>query len=160
MRICQFGFSRDHADWPNPYDTFLPHNYPYNSVAYTGTHDNDTVKGWYDSLCWNDKDMVKRYLACNESELVWSMIRSIMASHAKYAIFPMQDILALGSEARMNVPSTCGPHNWSWKMQKGMNTKETAEKLATLIDCYARNGKLAEETELEHLLAQRRACPQ
>jgi 4-alpha-glucanotransferase len=156
MRICEFGFSRDSADWPNSHDTFLPHHYPYNCVAYTGTHDNDTVKGWYDHLSWKDKDRVQRYFACEEKDLVWSMVRTIMASHAKYAIFPMQDLLFLGSEARMNIPSTCGAHNWSWRMKKGANTKEKAECFSELVGLYARNGKLAEEEEQEHLREQNR----
>lgn len=154
MRICQFGFSRDKADWPNPHDTFLPHHYPYNCVAYTGTHDNDTVKGWFENLAWKDKDWVKQYFGCGEKDLGWAMIRAIMASHAKYAIFPMQDILYLGSEARMNIPSTCGPQNWSWRMEKGANNRQKAERFSELVRFYDRSGKLAGEEELEHLQRQ------
>jgi 4-alpha-glucanotransferase len=151
MRICQFGFTRDHADRPNAFDTFLPHNYPYNCVAYTGTHDNDTVQGWYDKLEGNDKDWVRRYLGCEEKDVVWAMIRAVFASHAKYAIVPMQDLLFLGSEARMNIPSTCGAHNWSWRMKKDINTREKSERLSALVGVYARNGKLAGEEEQEAL---------
>jgi 4-alpha-glucanotransferase len=151
MRICQFGFTRDQADYPNPFDTFLPHNYPYNCVAYTGTHDNDTVQGWYERLEWNDKYRVKQYFGCEEKDVVWTMIRAIMASHAKYAIFPMQDFLQLGTEARMNLPSTCGQQNWSWRMEKGANNRQKAEWFSELVGFYGRSGKLAEEEELEHL---------
>ena len=157
MRICQFGFTRDHADWPNPYDTFLPHNYPYHCVAYTGTHDNDTVRGYFNSLAWNDKDRVMQYLNCTEKDVVWSMIRCIMASHAKYAIFPMQDVLDLDSKARMNTPSTCGPHNWAWRMEDKATTTAIAEKISNLIGYYGRSGKLAQDEELEHLMAQTKA---
>jgi 4-alpha-glucanotransferase len=154
MRICQFGFTRDLADYPNPFDTFLPHNYPHNCVAYTGTHDNDTILGWYKGLEWKEKDWVKRYFGCEDKDVAWSMIRSIMASHAKYAIFPMQDFLQLGTEARMNVPATCGSHNWAWRMKKGSNTKERAEQFSELVGFYARSGKLGKEEELEHLVSQ------
>lgn len=154
MKICQFGFNRDAASWPNPFDTFLPHNYDYNFVAYTGTHDNDTTRGWYEKLSNEDKDMVRRYLACNDHEAVWAMIRAVIASHAKYAIIPMQDILDLGSHARMNIPSTCGAHNWSWRMESSAYSIHTADRLAELIRIYARSGKNWEETEQEHLAEQ------
>jgi 4-alpha-glucanotransferase len=154
MKVCQFGFSRDTASWPNPFDMFLPHNYEYNSVAYTGTHDNDTTRGWYTKLSEDDRDMVRRYLACNDHELVWAMIRAVMASHAKYAIFPMQDILDIGSEARMNVPSTCGPHNWSWRMERKDYSQQIAHRMSELVRIYARNGKSWQETEQEHLAQQ------
>ncbi len=154
MKICQFGFGRDAASWPNPFDTFLPHNYDYNFVAYTGTHDNDTTRGWYSKLSDEDKDMVRRYLACNDHELVWSMMRAVIASHAKYAIFPMQDVLDKGSEARMNIPSTCGTHNWSWRMESKEYSIQVSDRLAELIRIYARTGKDWEETEQEHLVIQ------
>ncbi len=151
MKICQFGFNRDEAGWPDPYDTFLPHNYGYNCVAYTGTHDNDTTRGWFEKLNEDDKDMVRRYLACNDHEVVWAMVRAVMASHAKYAIFPMQDILDKGTEARMNMPSTCGQHNWSWRMEDSDYNPHICSRLTELISCFARNGKGWEEVVQEHL---------
>ncbi len=154
MRICQFGFSKDIADWPNPFDSFLPHNYPSNCVAYTGTHDNDTVRGWFDSLEDHDKKRVMDYLDCNQKDVVWAMIRSVMASHAQYAIFPMQDLLDLHTKARMNIPSTCGSHNWAWRMEEKQPYDEKLAKLAKLISYYGRSGHLAPEEELEHLMAQ------
>lgn len=154
MRICQFGFSRDVADWPNPFDLFLPHNYPSNCVAYTGTHDNNTVRGWFEALSGQDKKMVMGYLDSSQKNVVWAMIRSVMASHAQYAIFPMQDILDLDAKARMNTPSTCGSHNWAWRMEDKHPYDKPLAKLAKLIDYYGRSGKSASEVELEHLIAQ------
>lgn len=154
MRICQFGFSRDIADWPNPFDSFLPHNYPSNCVAYTGTHDNDTVRGWFEALEEKDKVMVTDYLMCKEKDIVWAMIRSVMASHAQYAIFPMQDLLDLDTSSRMNIPSTCGSHNWAWRMEDKQGPDAKLAKLAKLIALYGRSGKLAHEEELKHLMAQ------
>ena len=154
MRICQFGFTRDVAVWPNPFDLFLPHNYPDNCVAYTGTHDNDTVRGWFEALEKKDKEMVTAYLGCSPKDVAWAMIRSVMASYAQYAIFPMQDILDLNTKARMNIPSTCGTHNWAWRMEEKHGVDANLEKLSTLITLYGRSGKLAPEEELAHLLAQ------
>ncbi|MDD4573747.1 MAG: 4-alpha-glucanotransferase [Sphaerochaeta sp.] len=154
MRICQFGFTRDMADFPNPYDLFLPHNYPSNCVAYTGTHDNNTVRGWFEELENKDKEMVMTYLGCDQKEVVWAMIRCIMASHAQHVIFPMQDLLDLDAKARMNTPSTCNSHNWSWRMEQKHDCDASLAKLEKLITIYGRNGKLADEKELEHLLAQ------
>ncbi len=154
MRICQFGFTRDIADWPNPFHSFLPHNYPNNCVAYTGTHDNDTVRGWFESLADLDKNMVTEYLGCSQKDVVWAMIRSVMASHAQYAIFPMQDILDLNATARMNTPSTCGSHNWTWRMEERQNYGARLRQLAKLIGYYGRSGKTAEQEELAHLMAQ------
>ena len=154
MRICQFGFSRDVADWPNPFDSFLPHNYPSNCVAYTGTHDNDTVRGWFESLQAKDRKMVMEYLGSNQKNVVWDMIRAVAASYAQYVIFPMQDLLDLNTHARMNIPSTCGSHNWAWRMEERHHPDQKLAKLSKLIALYGRSGKTASEEELEHLMAQ------
>ena len=116
MKILQFAFAFDNGKWQtdNPY---LPHSFTPVSVAYTGTHDNNTTAGWFSELDDGMKDYVRRYFECSDSEVVWRMIRSLLGSVARYAIIPMQDVLSLGSEARMNVPSTCGSSNWSWKMR-------------------------------------------
>ena len=117
MKIAQFAFAFDNGKWQtgNPY---LPHNCQQLSVAYTGTHDNNTAQGWYDELDDGMRDYVRRYLECSDGEVVWKLIRALMASNAMWVIFPMQDVLGLGADARMNVPSTCGVSNWSWKMGK------------------------------------------
>ncbi len=116
MKILQFAFAFDNGDWQTG-NAYLPHNLEKLSVAYTGTHDNNTSRGWYEELDDGMKDYVRRYFECSDDEVVWRMIRALMGSPAMYAIFPMQDILGLGAEARMNIPSTCGTSNWSWRMR-------------------------------------------
>ncbi len=116
MRILQFAFGFEGSDWQTG-NAYLPHNYIPNTVVYTGTHDNNTTRGWYKELDDGMKDYVRRYFECSDDEIVWRMIRAGMASVARYAIFPMQDILGLDESARMNVPATCGSSNWSWKMK-------------------------------------------
>lgn len=109
MKVLQFAFSGD------PDHIFLPHNYPEICVAYTGTHDNDTSKGWYQSTSEKEKDFARRYLARSGENISWDMIRAVWTSPAVFAIAPMQDFLSLGSEARMNLPGR--PHsNWTWRL--------------------------------------------
>ncbi|MBN1304141.1 MAG: 4-alpha-glucanotransferase [Anaerolineales bacterium] len=108
MKILQFAFS-------GPDNDFLPHYYPVNSVVYTGTHDNDTSLGWYYSAPEHEKDFARRYLTTDGTDFAWDLIRAIWASVAVFAIAPMQDFLSLGTEARMNYPSTVGG-NWQWRM--------------------------------------------
>jgi 4-alpha-glucanotransferase len=109
MRILQFAFSTD------PDDPFLPHNYPVNCVAYTGTHDNDTCLGWYQSAPEIEKDFCRRYLARPGSDISWDMIRAVWKSVAMMALAPMQDFLSLGTDARMNFPGRASG-NWTWRM--------------------------------------------
>lgn len=118
MKILQFAFAFDDDGNIDPENAYLPHNIGRNSVAYTGTHDNNTTAGWYSELDDRTKDYVRKYFECADHEVIWKIIRILMMSHAMWVIFPMQDILSLGSEARMNVPSTCGTSNWSWKMKE------------------------------------------
>jgi 4-alpha-glucanotransferase len=121
MKILQFGFN-------NPEDPFLPHNYIQNCVAYTGTHDNDTALGWLATATEKERDFALRYLniePCEGSEpsqgFAWNLIRAIWSSVAMFAVAPMQDVLSLGGEARMNYPSRLGG-NWEWRMsEKDMN---------------------------------------
>jgi 4-alpha-glucanotransferase len=123
MAVLQFAFGKD----PQA-PTFRPHNYPRNLAAYTGTHDNDTVMGWWnseggDSTRTSDdvvreKARARAYLATDGGEINWAMIRALMASVAETVIFPMQDVLGLGSEARMNTPSVASG-NWRWRMAPG-----------------------------------------
>ncbi len=117
MKIMQFAFGFDNNGEFDTTNEYLIHNIPEVSVAYTGTHDNNTTLGWYNSLDERTKDIVRRYFECGDGDVLWRMIRALMMSSAMYVIFPMQDILGLGEEARMNVPSTCGTSNWSWKMK-------------------------------------------
>jgi 4-alpha-glucanotransferase len=120
MAVLQFAFGRD----PQA-PTFQPHNYPRNLAAYTGTHDNDTVMGWWRSEGGDstrtakdvaaEKAKARAYLAADGDRMNWTMIRTLMASVADTVVFPMQDILGLGSEARMNTPSVASG-NWRWRM--------------------------------------------
>jgi len=109
MKILQFAFAGDNTD------PFLPHNYPHNCVAYTGTHDNDTALGWYRSASEKERDHIRRYLARSGEDIAWDMIRAVWSSVAVMALAPMQDLLSLGTEARMNFPGQAGG-NWAWRM--------------------------------------------
>jgi 4-alpha-glucanotransferase len=109
MKLLQFAFSTDSSD------PFLPHNYPTNCVAYTGTHDNDTSHGWYRNAPEAERDLCRRYLARSGDDIAWDMIRVIWSSVAELTLAPLQDFMSLGSEARMNLPGTTG-NNWSWRM--------------------------------------------
>ncbi len=130
MKILQFGFSG--ADNP-----FLPHNYRSNCVAYTGTHDNDTVRGWYETAPESERDFARRYLGTNGSDIAWDMVRAVWASVAVYALAPMQDVLNLSGEARMNFPSKLGG-NWEWRMGDGDLSESLASRLREMNTLYLR----------------------
>ena len=147
MKIAQFGFSRKSDGNLNTYDDFLPHNYTRSFVAYTGTHDNDTVRGWFDKLSPIEKHMAREYLASPDEEIVWAMIRSVMMSNADTVIIPMQDVLEKGSETRMNFPSTCNNENWTWRMEDEDLTDYRISRFAFLSRISGRNGRTAEEDE-------------
>ncbi len=138
MKIYIFGFdlSKGTFDATNDY---LPHNYDQNCVAYTGTHDNETAQGWYDHQNDAYKDIVRRYLQCPDHEVVWQMLRTLLASSAKYVIFPMQDIMGLDNSARMNEPSTVGSSNWSWRMNPAKLEEWKLNRLHEYITLYGRN---------------------
>ncbi len=108
MRILQFAFA---ADTKN---NFLPHNYISNTVVYTGTHDNDTTIGWFKSATEREREFIKKYLGTDGKEIHWDLIRIASRSVADMAVFPFQDILGLGTEARMNMPGQA-LGNWSWR---------------------------------------------
>ena len=139
MKILQFAFdSREESD-------YLPHNYTHNCVVYTGTHDNDTVMGWYDTLKGADKKLCDDYLRLKNADgepipreqIPWEFVRAAMSSVADMAIIPMQDYLGLGSEARINIPSTLGT-NWMWRMGNGDFTKELAGRIRSMTKLYGR----------------------
>ena len=130
MKILQFGFSG--ADNP-----FLPHNYPANCVAYTGTHDNDTALGWFETAPKDERKFALRYLDSDGSDFAWDLIRGVWSSVAVYAIAPMQDVLGLGTEARMNYPSRLGG-NWEWRMQEEDMSQTLAERLLEFNELYLR----------------------
>ncbi|MGM0558478.1 MAG: 4-alpha-glucanotransferase [Myxococcota bacterium] len=113
MKVMQFAFdgSDDHP--------FLPHTYPELAVAYTGTHDNDTTRGWWEDLDDNTRHQVRTYLSCSGGQVVWRMIEAILDSDAMLAVIPMQDVFELDSDARMNLPGQ-PEGNWSWRMAPDM----------------------------------------
>jgi len=111
MRLFQFAF------WENANHEFLPHTYPINCVAYTGTHDNDTTRSWFEHAPKHEQRFASRYLGYPSSNHVTqAMLRGIWSSVAVFAITPMQDFLNLGGRARMNLPATTAG-NWRWRMQ-------------------------------------------
>ena len=155
MKIAQFGFSWNEDGTLNTYDDFLPHNYSRNFVAYTGTHDNDTVRGWYSKLSPMEKHAVREYLASPDEEIVWALIRSVMMSSADTVIIPMQDILEKDSDARMNYPSTCNSMNWAWRMQRGEFGDYQCGRFSFLARISGRNGMTAEEARMKRRASER-----
>lgn len=137
MRILQFAFDGD------PRNLHLPHNYVRNCVAYTGTHDNDTAKGWYK---WTGKDnraFCRKYLDSNGREINRDMARALFASVADTVIVPMQDVLGLGNEARMNVPAGSGP-NWQWRLKNDDLSDKVASRLRDMTEIYGRSVEFGE----------------
>lgn len=132
MKILQFAFdSREESD-------YLPHNYSNNSVVYTGTHDNDTTMGWYRLLNRQDKGFAKRYLNIKTTkDIHWEFIRAALSSVADTAIIPIQDYLGLGTEARINTPSTLG-ENWKWRLKEGQLDAGLAERIRKMTKLYGR----------------------
>ncbi len=108
MAVLQFAFGGE-AD-----NAYLPHNYDRNCVAYSGTHDNDTSIGWYETIDDAMKDHIRRYLGVSGNEIAWDLIRAAIQSSAYLAVFPLQDLLSLGSEARLNTPGA-PVGNWQWR---------------------------------------------
>lgn len=154
MKVLQFAFdSREESD-------YLPHNYIPNSVVYTGTHDNDTTLHWFETLPARDRKFAEKYLGITtefsnrkkaagsdpasaakqvlgKKDIPWEFIKAAYASVSELAVIPMQDVLTLGGEARMNIPSTLGG-NWEWRMKAGAFTPAKQKKLAELAKLYGR----------------------
>jgi 4-alpha-glucanotransferase len=125
MRILQFGFGQD--DSPH-----LPHRFEPHTVVYTGTHDNDTARGWFESASAEERENSLAYLGCASAEEIASgLIRAAYTSVAEMAIVPVQDILGLGSDARMNTPGE-EKHNWTWRLPPGVLRSEHASRLRRL----------------------------
>ncbi len=131
MKVLEFAFD------PREVSNYLPHTYTYNSVVYAGTHDNDTIAGWAKEVDKDTLDFCKKYIDADDGDLVFKMIRAALASVSDTAIIQMQDYLELGSEARMNIPSTTGG-NWTWRMTKRDATKKLAQKIADMTRTYGR----------------------
>lgn len=134
MRILQFAFGSDarHA--------FLPHNYPRNCVAYSGTHDNNTSLGWFKTASKKEREFCASYLGFHTRNIAHEMIRAVWQSPAATAIAPMQDFLRLGSWARMNTPSTIGG-NWEWRMAPGSLSNKISHWLTEINKVYDRANK-------------------
>ncbi|WP_054693145.1 4-alpha-glucanotransferase [Geotalea toluenoxydans] len=131
MKILQFAFGS------GPSNPYLPHNHVQNCAVYTGTHDNDTTSGWFALLKEKEKQDILCYLNIGAENISWNFVRSTLASVADMAIFPLQDILGLDSEARMNVPGVAGG-NWSWRFSAEMLDNGVAKRLKALTEMYGR----------------------
>ncbi|MDW8800514.1 4-alpha-glucanotransferase [Clostridium sp. A1-XYC3] len=132
MKVLEFAFDDSEKN------EHLPHNYDKNCVVYTGTHDNETVIGWFDSAQKSHVDFARRYLKLNKKEgYHWGFIRGALSSTGNLAIIQMQDYLGLGSEARMNTPSTL-EGNWQWRVKKDVLNDSLAKKINKITKLYGR----------------------
>ena len=137
MKVLEFAF--DSRDTGSASD-YLPHNYPVNSVAYTGTHDNETLASWYQTITSAERARVRDYLcdyATPEAQLYKSMIALIFRSAAATCIIPMQDWLGLDNSARINKPSTVG-ENWRWRLKKSQLTPKLQKEICSITTRYGR----------------------
>ena len=138
MRILQFAFDAAEGDTGlEPGNIFLPHNYAPNSVVYTGTHDNSTMKGWLEKCNTEELQYIRDYSGYEGEDLVWQFIRMALSSVSSYCIIPMQDFLELDDNSRMNIPSTLGG-NWSWRYSQDMINREIKKKMLNLTKIYGR----------------------
>ncbi len=143
MRVLQFAFGDE-----SPTDPFKPHNFIPNCVVYTGTHDNDTTAGWFASAgtgestlpveqARREREFARQYVNGSAENIHWDFIRTALSSVAETAIFPMQDTLGLGSEARMNFPGTLA-NNWTWRLRPDQLKPELAARLSRMSRLYGR----------------------
>jgi 4-alpha-glucanotransferase len=141
--LLQFAFGNDPQG-----PSFRPHNYSRELAAYTGGHDNDTTVGWWNSSgvgestrtpedIRKEREFARCYLGFENEPVNWVLIHAVLASVAEIAIVPLQDVLGLGSEARMNLPGTLSG-NWKWRYKPGALTKNLAERLAKLAALFDR----------------------
>ena len=140
MKVLQFAFdSREDSD-------YLPHNYDKNCVVYTGTHDNDTLIGWFETAPEDDIKMAKEYIRYTPEEgFCAGMIKTAMASVADTVIIPLQDYIQVGSGARINTPSTTG-NNWRWRAGNGDITNDLAKRITKIVKLYRRTDIKKEKT--------------
>ncbi|MEO8102363.1 MAG: 4-alpha-glucanotransferase [Betaproteobacteria bacterium] len=131
MRILQFGFGGDGSH------EFLPHNYVPNTVVYSGTHDNDTARGWWDHANPRERAFAGSYLVADADNVHWAMIRAACNSVANMAVFPLQDVLGLDSSHRMNTPGTCDG-NWAWRFEWSMVGGEAGRVLGVITAASGR----------------------
>jgi 4-alpha-glucanotransferase len=137
MRILQFAFDAGEAGTLSADNRFLPHNHSRDSVVYTGTHDNDTTRGWYAGRTPAERAYIDSYAPAVEPEIEWRFIRMAFASVCALAIVPQQDVLGLGAEARMNTPGTTGG-NWTWRFSSESLNGRVARRLRGLAELYGR----------------------
>jgi 4-alpha-glucanotransferase len=145
MRVLQFAFNGD------PNNPHLPHHCVHNGVVYTGTHDNDTTRGWYDTSPADERDNLWRYLgrpAGEPHEAVWEMIRLALSTEAALAIVPLQDLLGLGSSARMNLPGR-SEGQWRWRCTEDTLNDRAWQRLLELTQATRRMPTLASAIPLE-----------
>lgn len=150
MKILQFGFEHDNDS------SYLPHCYTENTVAYTGTHDNNTIVGWFGEADDQDRQFAKDYLNIrSDDDFADAAIRALYESVANLVIIPVQDWLALGSEARMNIPSTMNI-NWKWRVCGAALTKELACRMKRMVFTYRRSadGKYSTKYDAEQIVAE------
>ena len=145
MRILQFGFGNPGAH------VYLPHRFERNTVVYTGTHDNDTTVGWWNSgATEQEKSAVELYLRPNSDGIHWAFIRAAVTSVADLCIIPMQDWLGLNSDCRMNVPSR-PEDNWAWRLEQGVITPELVKQIAELIEVADRSPATSQPVPKEEI---------
>jgi len=151
MAILQFAFGNDSSA-----DGFKPHNYPRNLVVYTGTHDNDTIVGWWSAGVGDstrtaadveaERTLTRLYLGTDGQDIHWAFVRWALASVADTAVIPVQDLLGLGSEARMNLPARAAG-NWRWRLEPGQLTPALEKRLGELTQIYGRSSRAARSEE-------------
>ena len=133
MKVLEFAFD------PKEPSNYLPHTYTYNSVVYTGTHDNMTIRQWFDTASEEEVRFATDYMRLTEEEgFTWGVIRTAMASVSDTCIIPMQDYLDLGGEARMNFPGTLSDKNWTWRAKDGIMNIYLAKRIAKMTKLYGR----------------------
>jgi 4-alpha-glucanotransferase len=142
MKVIQFGFSDKGAH------IHLPHRFTPDTVAYTGTHDNDTTQGWWQTAGKVERSAVEAYVGPVGARPVWPLIRAVEASVAQLAVVPAPDLLELGAEARMNTPAV-GAGNWGWRAPEGSWTPELAARLKEIVEVTDRNNDPMGEPEEE-----------
>ncbi len=134
MKVLQFAFDSREAG------CYMPYKYPTNCVVYTGTHDNDTILGWYEKISDEDRKIAQAYLNnadASREKLPWDYICCALSTVADTCIIPAQDYLGLGGAARINTPSIPSG-NWKWRMEKGAFSKELRQKIRFLAEIYGR----------------------
>lgn len=131
MKVLQFAFDDINEN------AFLPHHYPYNCVCYSGTHDNDTTVGWYKNANNLSTDKVRRYMGCDGNNVSWDFLVTAWKSVARMAIVPLQDVMRMDSDARMNIPGTA-EGNWVWRYSKEQLKEEDATNLRLTTELFGR----------------------